>query len=299
MLSARYILEEEVDLLTPCTKIKVDRELAVVYFVLMIKVGDIKIPVKEERVELSNFNNSKFVPYTPAVTTPTPHPPPVEIPSPHAFNESLELSGKQVDVTQTLSPSELGPSKEKWVEDLDNYKEKDPKFLHRCETQELTDDDLFIICETLEASGEAGMSLDVFAAKLRILEPDFVELARKYPQVEKSIRLSRVKRKGTFLENMVISGHKSTATMRELFENENINKDLLAKEEEAKGDTAKRTDTEVAKILMEEGIVPGEYLSVVCLTGDLPSVDDIPNPNAGMAEFGYKEPDEILDEIER
>ena len=123
-----------------------------------------------------------------------------------------------------------------------------------------------------------------------------MELAKKYPAVEKSIRLSRVKRKGTFLETMVISGHKSTATMRELLENENINKDLLAKEEEAKGNIEQKTDTEVTRVLMEKGIVPNEYLSIICLTGDLPSVDDIPNPQEGMGKFGYKTPDELLNE---
>lgn len=179
-----------------------------------------------------------------------------------------------------LSPQAEQSNKQEWENLLDKYMKNEPQFLYRLENSILTSEDVSIVCETLEGSGEEGLSLDVFAARVRLLERDLVDLALRYPRIEKAIKLSRVKRKGFFLQTMVMTAHKSTATMRELFENDAVNVDLLQKMEKEKDST--KLEDEITNDLRKLGVKPGDYTSITYLTGDLPNVDELPNPTEGM-----------------
>ena len=195
----------------------------------------------------------------------------------------LEEDGADSMAMDALNPTSDTSNKQEWENLLDKYVETEDQFLYRLENGCLTSSDVSIICETLEGSGEEGLSLDVFAAKVRLLEKELVDLALKYPRIEKAIQISRVKRKGFFLQTMVMSAHKSTATMRELFENESVNVDLLQKMEKEKEST--KLEDEITNSLRNLGVPPCEYTSVVYLMGDLPEVDDLPDPVEGMKQL--------------
>ena len=165
-------------------------------------------------------------------------------------------------------------------------------------THELTKKDILVISECLEECGEDGLPLDVFAAKLRMLEGDFGDMVKKYPAIEKAVKLSRVRRKANLLQTMSSGAHRNVAMAKELLHSEILNKDILLRQEEEEG--AKKIEDRVLELLLNKGLAPKDYIQCVYVFGDRSDIN-VPMDARGAGEaLGLRECDmSLLEELEK
>ena len=155
---------------------------------------------------------------------------------------------------------------EVWKADLDSYIEKDPDFLNRCLNCELIPSDIGQIATALEVAGSAGASLEVFSAKLRLLEREMVNLIKKHPELERAFRLSQANKRGALTENLIRSSATNANAAKELLNNPNLNKNLFDKDAlaEMEGNAADL----VVERLLAKGAQPADFSKIVYITGD-------------------------------
>ena len=173
--------------------------------------------------------------------------------------------------SDVLDGGKSSTDKKTWDTILSDYIATTAGFLERCVSFNLTEKDLLVICDCLEECGEDGLPLDVFAAKLRLLEEDFAEIVKRYPVLEKSVKLSRVRRKSQLLQTMSAGAHRNVAMAKELLHSEILNKDVLLRQEEA--ERAKRVEDRVLELLLRNGFTPKEYIQCVYVFGDRAETD--------------------------
>ena len=154
---------------------------------------------------------------------------------------------------------------EPWKECLDIYMAKEKQFLNRCRTGELTEGDVSIICTALEMSGTAGMTLDVFAAKLRLIEREMGDLIRKYPKIKRSLSIQQANKKGMTLETLVMTAHRSASGAKELLTNPEITKSLFERNQEE--NETRRADERCLEDLLERGYKPKTMVKLVYVAG--------------------------------
>ena len=216
-----------------------------------------------------------------------------------AHHEVIPLKVPEVvepDLTgDTLTPSRFSNKRkedpsEVWKKDLETYMEKEMDFLDRCRDATLTDRDIGQICIALECSGTAGATLELFAAKLRLIEKEMVTLIKKYPQIERSLRISQANRKGALTENLIRSSATNANAAKELINNPELAKNLFDKENEF--DSGQMVHERVVEKLLERGAKPRSPTQVVFLTGHKENLEE--NPDAVMAKAGWIPAEEFL-----
>ena len=168
---------------------------------------------------------------------------------------------------------------------LDDKFESDTTFLDKCSynPEKLSAQDVALICRSLELAGAEGMTLDVFAARLRLLESDVMKLIEAHPEVGKSIQIARARRKEFLHTNLVQTAHRSPHAAKELLTNPLLSQDLLQKVEEK--DAKKSLETVVEESLLARGIKPKGFSQIVYLTGRAKEMDAPPDPEEGLSEL--------------
>lgn len=184
-----------------------------------------------------------------------------------------------------------------WEEDLKAYLASQRGFRERCDNKTLTDEDLEVLCATLEACGEDGMTLEIFASKLRLLEEELGDLSKKYPELEKSIKLARVNRKTQLLQTMNVGAHRSAAMAKELLHSDLVNKDVLQRREEE--NAKKRIEDRVLEELLERGARPVEYTQFLYVCGHRDEVRSPIDAEDAAHKIGLVPCEKFLEELQK
>ena len=184
---------------------------------------------------------------------------------------------------------------------IDDYLEKNPQILGKLAQlvqnidsiqYTLTEEEKQALCAGLEEYGDLGLTSDVFAARLRLLDTDFVRILRKYPEIKKSAHLLRLNRKKKLMEDFARLGLRNAAATKQLLENPEFSTDSVSQllKSETVGDS--REQAEAA--LRDAGVKPDEFVKVICIVGDLQAPQ-----REIMADFGAKTVDEVLSELRK
>lgn len=175
-----------------------------------------------------------------------------------------EIRAKNTDIfVDNIHPSSKGADSE-WIAILEEKKRQDPAFTGKCISGELTEGDIATLAQSLEVSGDEGVTLDVFAAHLRLLEEEVAELARKHPVLGRAIKLARVRRKGLLKQQFLASAHRSPKAALEGLDANKLS-DILEVEEKAESE--KTIETLAEEHLYREGYRPVEPVQVLFLLG--------------------------------
>ena len=215
----------------------------------------------------------------------------VPLTSPSARMETGGFDPSQLTPTPRFSNTRSADPSEKWKNDLDAYIAKDNEFLTRCQNNQLLDRDVGQICTALETAGTGGATLEIFSARLRLLEKEMVSILRKYPQIERSFRISSVNRKGTLTENLIRSAATNANAAKELLNNPELNKNLFDKDREF--NLERSIHETVTEKLLERGIVPCRTTQVLYVSGHKDRMDE--NLDEVMKDKGYISAEKLME----
>ena len=148
---------------------------------------------------------------------------------------------------------------------LEMHIEDEPDFLTRCRENNLNDKDLNIVCQALELSGTAGMSLEVFAAKLRLLVSEMGLIMQKHESIKRSWSIGQANKRGTFLESVVMTAGRSAKTAIEVLKDPEISKSAYEREQEEL--EMRSADEKCLNHLLERGYRPQNFVKIVYVTG--------------------------------
>lgn len=190
------------------------------------------------------------------------------------------------DTLMRLNPTANEANKKGWEKTLDVRIKEDSEFLYRCMEMELLEADIRVICDTLEDAGKDGMTVDVVAARLGLLGTEMYKICKKYPKIERAVKISRVNRKGHLQDAMTAGAHRSAATAKMLVSDPNLSKDEVEVIEEE--ESSRRPEDVLVQKLIDKRVEPQEYTQMMYIVGDLDNPRDLP-PKDGYKELkeGY------------
>ena len=211
-----------------------------------------------------------------------------QLKAPDAIMDSLTPTFMPSRRRATQDPSEI------WKEELDSYITKNPEFLNRCQNCDLIPQDIGQISTALETAGSAGASLEVFSAKLRLLEREMVNLLKKYPELERSFRISIANKRGALTENLIRSSATNANAAKELLNNPELNKNLF--DRDALADMEGNAQDLIVERLLAKGAAPADFSKVVYITGDNSDknkLDDV------MAQSGFVSAEDFVTVLDK
>lgn len=127
--------------------------------------------------------------------------------------------------------------------------------------------------ESLEASSEQGIPFNQFLSYWRLLPSDIPEASRIHPSLERGIRIAREKRKQAYTDSVMNKAHTNPTAAMKALESVDFTGDVLLEEDIKK---SKKTIEDTAEeILIDNKIIPCEYVQVVVLQGDTPTPDHV------------------------
>lgn len=162
----------------------------------------------------------------------------------------------------------------------------------RCMDCELTPSDINALMESLEMSGEDMTTLDVFAASLRLTEPEINALVRTYSDsLGRSLQIARAKRKEFIMDGAMSQVFRNSSSIKQLTDNPKL-MDMFQVEDEKLSNASVATKAE--SLLQERGVKPGGYSQAVFLTGDINLDEDAGFDRELEEKFSVVRPEEIL-----
>ena len=193
--------------------------------------------------------------------------------NPPPTKEMPKVPVSALEIPKTFSPdAEIAPALNP------DFKQKDPldallddnDFRNRLDALTISPDDLSLVCQGAEEMGRQGNTIQDFASRLGILADELDVLRKKYPRLERSLKVAKGKR-NKFLGDLALAHAARNPTgLRDLM-NSHLGKDFLTQEEETEIERLKQSvDHRAEEKLQEYNIEPCSYTQVVYLVGDMP-----------------------------
>lgn len=214
----------------------------------------------------------------------------------------LKSEAEADDPLMGLTPIPRGSGKggggSEWKAALMGYRDENPEFLGRCAAPgTLLPEDINVLMTSLEAAGSDGTTLDIFAAALRLTEPEFGEMVKLYPDtLGRSLQLSRANRKEYIMEGSKSLLFRSSAMFKEMMGSPAM-KDMFELSDEKADDMSPEERIEV--LLRERGVEPCGYVQGVFLTGDSGEMDGISDISEDFSKWGVASAEDLLDVFEK
>lgn len=181
-----------------------------------------------------------------------------------------------------------------WKVRIDEYIRSNPEFIFRAKKCSLIPEDVTVICEALELSGTSGMTLDVFAAKLRLIESEMALLKNSHPEIANSLKIAAANKKGALLEVLMSSSVRSSKAAQDLLTNPELSKSQTERQEdeiESRGALEKV----LSKLLTSNRPAPTDFCKIVY-------IDGFKNKNETKQSFeksaGYQDVTTVLEKLE-
>ena len=192
-------------------------------------------------------------------------------------------------------PNRRSTKEDPWKEKLDSYIQKEPNFIARAKKCDLIQEDIEVICDALELSGTSGMTLDVFAAKLRLIESEMALIKNTYPEIANSLKIAAANKKGALLEVLMSSSVRSSKAAQDLLTNPELSKSQTERQEdeiESRGVLEKV----LTKLLANGKPAPNSFCKMIY-------VDGFKKDKETRKDFektvGYKDVSTVMEELQK